>query len=154
MTTKDQERKAIAQIQKILAGLNDSYVCKALEGCLEIAEENIENDFWDSYKDRYEREKAKKEDLVLKVEKMRQDSNYWKTMYNKLADKKAEMSAEINKNLNEIEYLKATIKAMEQERMEEERKKDTENLEAKIKVQELENEVIKLKARLFDLLDK
>lgn len=154
MATKDQERKAIAQIQKILAGLNDSYVCKALEGCLEIAEENIENDFWDSYKDRYEREKAKKEELVLKSEKMRQDGDYWKTMYNKLADKKAEMSAELNKNLNEIVYLKATIDAMKQERMEEVNKKDTENLEAKIKVQELENEVIKLKARLFDLMDK
>ena len=40
MTTKDQERKALAQIRKIVEGLGEeSYIGIAFEGCFEIAEE-------------------------------------------------------------------------------------------------------------------
>lgn len=46
MTTKEQEKKALEQIRKIVSGLGeDSYIGTAFEGCFEIAEENIENDF-------------------------------------------------------------------------------------------------------------
>ena len=56
MTTKEQERKALAQIKKIIEGLGpDSYIGTAFEGCMEIAEENIENDFACSMKQRYEK---------------------------------------------------------------------------------------------------
>ena len=65
--TKEQERKALAQIKKILAGLgndpDNSYVCRAFEGCVEDAESNIENDFGDSYKTRYEYREAECERL-------------------------------------------------------------------------------------------
>lgn len=45
MTTKEQERKALAQIKKIVEGLGeDSYIAAAFEGCFEDAELNIEND--------------------------------------------------------------------------------------------------------------
>ena len=55
MTTKDQEREALAKIREIVDGLGpDSYIGTALEGCLEIAEENIENDFACSMKQRVE----------------------------------------------------------------------------------------------------
>lgn len=55
MTTKAQEREALAKIREIVAGLGeDSYVGKAFEGCFEIAEENIENDFVSSMKHLYE----------------------------------------------------------------------------------------------------
>ena len=54
MTTKEQERKALAQIEKILAGLEEgSYVRTAMQGMVEDAKSNIENDFADSYYDRY-----------------------------------------------------------------------------------------------------
>lgn len=57
MTTKEQERKALAQIRKIVEGLGaDSYVATAFEGCFEIAESNIENDWACSMKQRAERE--------------------------------------------------------------------------------------------------
>lgn len=53
MTTKEQERKALAQIRKIVDGLGeDSYIGMAFEGCFEIAAENIENDFGCSMKQR------------------------------------------------------------------------------------------------------
>lgn len=55
MTTKEQERKALAQIKKIIDGLGEnSYVGTAFEGCFKVAEENIENDFACSMKQRAE----------------------------------------------------------------------------------------------------
>lgn len=55
MTMKEQERKALEQIKKIVAGLGeDSYIGTAFEGCFEIAENNIENDFACSMKQRAE----------------------------------------------------------------------------------------------------
>lgn len=45
MTTKEQERKAIEQIRKIVEGLGEnSYVGTAMEGVMEVAEQNIECD--------------------------------------------------------------------------------------------------------------
>lgn len=45
MTTKEQERKALEQIRKIVEGLGEySYVGTAMEGVLEVAEQNIEYD--------------------------------------------------------------------------------------------------------------
>lgn len=55
MTTKEQERKALAQIRKIVESLGeDSYIGMAFEGCFEMAAENIENDFGCSMKQRAE----------------------------------------------------------------------------------------------------
>lgn len=58
--TKDQEREALEKIKAILDTLGpDSYVGTAFEGCLEIAEDNIGNDFACSMKQRVEKlEKA------------------------------------------------------------------------------------------------
>jgi len=58
--TKDQERKALASIKKIVEGLGpQSYIATAFEGCFEDAEQNIENDFACSMKGRYEAEHEK-----------------------------------------------------------------------------------------------
>lgn len=55
ITTKDQERKALAKIREIIEGLGpDPYVGTAFEGCFEIAEQNIEDDFACSMKQRAE----------------------------------------------------------------------------------------------------
>jgi uncharacterized protein YktA (UPF0223 family) len=46
MTTKEQEIKALEQIKAIVAGLGeDSYLAAAFDGCFELAEDNISNDF-------------------------------------------------------------------------------------------------------------
>ncbi len=53
--TKEQELKALEKIKKIVADLGeDSYISMAFEGCFEIAEDNIENDFGCSMKQRAE----------------------------------------------------------------------------------------------------
>ena len=45
IATKDEERKVLEQIRRLIDGIGgtDSYIGAALEGCLEIAEENIRN---------------------------------------------------------------------------------------------------------------
>lgn len=66
MATKDQERKALDKIRKIVADLGeDSYIGMAFEGCFEIAEENIENDFACSMKQRAEAAEKKVKTLEL-----------------------------------------------------------------------------------------
>ena len=53
--TKAQEREALEKIKAIVAQLGPrSYVGTALDGCLEDAEVNIENDFGDSMKARWQ----------------------------------------------------------------------------------------------------
>lgn len=51
MTTKEQERKALERIRKIVADLGEnSYISYAFEGCFEKAEENIDGDMACSWK--------------------------------------------------------------------------------------------------------
>lgn len=88
MVTKEQERKALNQIKKIVDSLGeDSYIAMAFEGCFEDAETNIENDWACSWKQRAEQndkyatqwekecsERAKeKEDLLKKVEELQEE---------------------------------------------------------------------------------
>lgn len=68
MTTKEQERKALAQIKKIMDSLEaDSYINTAFAGCLEIAESNIENDWACSMKDRAESAEAREEAAKARI---------------------------------------------------------------------------------------
>lgn len=60
IATKDQEREALAKIKKIVEGLGpQSYIGTAFEGCFEDAEENIDNDFGFSMKQRFQSEHEK-----------------------------------------------------------------------------------------------
>ena len=83
MTTKEQDRKALERIRKIVAELGEgSYIGMAFEGCFEIAAENIENDFGCSMKQRAESAEKKAEtleldnrDLRLAVKKAKEDAS-------------------------------------------------------------------------------
>lgn len=58
ITSKAEERKALSQIKKIVDGLGEnSYIAAAFDGCFEIAEDNIGNDFCCSMKQRLETER-------------------------------------------------------------------------------------------------
>ena len=64
MTTKEQERKALEQIRKIVESLGEqSYIGTAFEGCFEKAEENIEYDAAFSWKAEAECERKKAQAL-------------------------------------------------------------------------------------------
>ena len=81
--TKDQEREALAKIKAIVESLGpDSYVGTAFEGCFEIAEDNIGNDFACSMKQRVDAVvlenmnlKEKLKDLQEKLEKSQEAYN-------------------------------------------------------------------------------
>ena len=72
MVTKEQERKALEQIRKIVDSLgSDSYIATAFDGCFQDAEENIENDFALSMKGRYLTESKKAKDLRSEVDRLK-----------------------------------------------------------------------------------
>lgn len=88
---KDTERAFLNEIKEILEGLGEnSYCAMAFEGCVEDAEDNIENDFGNSMKQRLESEKTKRIEVELG--------------YNRLVDERdaqgqriAELEAEVQK---------------------------------------------------------
>lgn len=90
IATKDQELKAVEKIRKIVESLGaDSYVGTAMEGVLEIAEENIQNDFACSMKNRAEL--AERE----------------------LKDTSSRLSGKINELQNTIEHLQIEKKGLQ-----------------------------------------
>lgn len=71
MSSKEQERKALAQIRKIVDGLGEnSYIGMAFEGCYEIAEENIEKDFGGSMKSRCEYSERKLKEAQERISEL------------------------------------------------------------------------------------
>lgn len=85
MTTKEQERKALEKIKKIVEELGEnSYVGTAFEGCFRDAEDNIEDDAAYSMKTRFEYSEKKlaaalEENKTLKneLECVRAEKELW-----------------------------------------------------------------------------
>lgn len=135
--TKDEEFKALEKIKKIVEELGeDSYIGAAFEGCFEVAADNIRNDFMCSMKQR------------------------WQS-----AEKKAEKySQELKERDNQIEQRKKEIKGLESDR--DALTKKSESLsdnntklwnqygECRERVEQAEMEIMKLKAKLYDLICK
>lgn len=140
MTTKEQERKALARIRKIVAELGeDSYLATAFDGAWEIAEENIENDFGNStkfYVDKYNGTDSravaaenKIRELTAEVEFQKGEAEFHKKAY-----------VEKNKDYNgACEKIEELVKARQ---------------DAEERVEALELETMKLKAKLYDLMMK
>ena len=138
----EQERKALEQIRKIVAGLGEnSYVATAFEGCFEDAEENIENDFalsmngrWQDAEQKIEQYKAVRDELVeenkqlaTEVREANEDAEYWHERYNNMSKRFDELGEINTKNWNNFR-------------------------EQEDRVEALEAEIIKLKAKLYDLM--
>lgn len=136
MATKAEERKALAQIEKIIEELGaESYIGKAFEGCAEIARDNIDSDFWNSMKDQrdaatkreYEAsQKAQK--LRDEVKKLNEEKDDWKSCAEKLRGNWREAKDIATENWKKFR-------------------------EQEDKVEALQMEIIKLKARLFDMME-
>ena len=121
MSTKEQEMEALQKIKEILSGIDpNGYVATALDGCLEIAEDNIGNDFLcsmqqradsatdeaDAYRDlseKYKHEcikyKAENEQLELRIAEDRKN-------YTSILQK---LNNEVEEKEKEICYLKAKL---------------------------------------------
>lgn len=96
MITKEQELKALAQIRRIVDGLGeDSYIAAAFEGCFEIAEDNIGNDFACSMKQR--------------AEKAEQDAAYFQNAANTFSSDCEKATEENRKLKEELEKTKKRV---------------------------------------------
>ena len=144
MSTKDQERKALEQIKKIISGLGEgSYLATAFEGTFEDAEENITYDAAYSWKQRAVRawdeiaewkEKANEnasQALKLRDEKDAavKDAEGYRKMYSEVCISGDALIQETTKLTANVNELKDAITAKD-------------------------NEIMALKAKLFDLLYK
>ena len=134
LPSKEQERKALEQIKKILKGLGDnpdnSYVCRVFDGCVQDAESNIENDFADSYRSRYEYREAECERLEEEIDKAKERA--------KEAERRQKMAEGLLQTKTEEvdKWINLYNSAAELQR----------------KVEEQELEIIKLKAKLYDMM--
>ena len=149
MTMKEQERKALEKIKAIVEGLGEnSYIGTAFEGCFEIAEGNIENDFACSMKQQRD---------AAEVELANADNNY-KVLKSELSRVKIDNDRLVKEKevLNEL-VTETTNKYTDKNReLSEVLKKIAEGNhkieEMKQRAAEKDYEITKLKARLYDLL--
>lgn len=73
--TKRNERDTLEAIRQMVADLGpDSYLATAFQGCFEIAEQNIENDFADSLQGRLEIAEKKLRDEIAEKQKVRDEA--------------------------------------------------------------------------------
>ena len=137
MATKEQERKALEQIRKILAGLgNDSYVAAAIDQMvLNMAEENINNDWLFSPSDRINSlEKAesaarvKAQEAAEKLESMKASRDEWQ----RKAEREDGKAEEYKKAL-ETEYARNTENAHQFRKIEEQNEGETLRHDDKVK---------------------
>lgn len=148
MTTKEQERKALEQIKKIVAGLGEgSYVATALDGMFEDAEENIENDFALSWKDRAQT--AEKRLAELQADYNRQISE--------MSARRVEAENEVHEREERLiaactERDENAIDAKEWHERHDRESEARAKAEATVAAQE--TEIIRLKAKLYDMMTK
>lgn len=144
MATKQQEREALNKITAIIKELGeDSYIAAAFDGCLDVAEQNISNDFMCSMKE--QAEDAQKEVANLLAENRKQADSL-----QALSEAVAQKQKNIDGRDEQITNLNSIIK-MQADRI----KELEEGVESSAsRVMALENENVHLKARLYDILMK
>lgn len=142
MMTKDEERAVLRKIEKLIKSTEEgSYIRAAFEGCIEDAEENITNDWACSWKDRAASAEHRAED----AEKRKSEAE------------KAARAAQA-----ELEVAKATVQ-QEARRADKYCELYTKSLEArnamtddtnaaKAEAEALRQQIIELKARLYDFM--
>lgn len=151
LSTKDQEREALKKIKEIVAGLGEgSYVAAAFEGCFEIAEDNIGNDFSRSMKQIAD---SAREDLEMvykenrKMERKVQDQAKVLTEFNEERERLNKENKAANERINDLIEKQNYIlsESAENARKYNMAEKDNKALRA---------EIIQLKAKLYDYIIK
>lgn len=151
MTTKEQERKALEQIRKIVAGLGEnSYIGTAFEGCFEIAAQNIDNDWACSMKERKEAAEFAEDELRTRVA---DQAEQIKKLHSRIDNLLLQLSEE-EKALDTKDYRIAELDASRKEISAQCIKHWNDLQAAEAKLDEKEEEITRLKAKLYDLLTK
>lgn len=142
MMTKDQERQVLKEIKELIDSTgSDSYIEAAFAGCVEIAADNIDNDFMTSLKDRAEEANKREAEKALELQEQK-DIN--KALQNRIEDLTRMLNVEEEAKENYMNNAHTLNEELHQE------KKNVEGLERQI--EGLEDEIIKLKAKLYDLM--
>lgn len=144
IATKEEERKALDKIRKIVESLGEqSYVGTAFTGAFEMAEENIENDFGSSTQAYIDGYREKDKEISMFGETLKEKDTMIKNLHDRLED----ANEQFKKN-HELENANAGFIAKErQEYLDRANKAEEKN-------KELAMEIITLKAKLYDLLVK
>ena len=134
MMMKEDERKALKKIRELMGSLgSDSYVATAFEGCADIAESNIDNDFMCSMKQRAESAEEESRKAFLLISDQQKEIN--------------KLKADLETANNELERLCNVNSELQRDT-----RKFSKTAEAQLK--EKDAEIIRLKARLFDYMTK
>lgn len=145
MTTKAEENKALEQIKKIVSALGaDSYIAIAFEGCFEVAEGNIDNDFACSMKQRAESAERQAQQKIKEAEASKAEikrlEGINKEMRRDLEGTEQTLANERKQNAEEISRLNGIISECH---------RDLEGTGQQIA--DLKAEIIRLKAQVYDL---
>lgn len=133
--TKAEERKALDRIRKIVAEAGaDSYIATALDGALDLAESNITEDaahscrwYMNKYYDHEREAREQRENAAAELQDAKAEADAWREAAGELKDK-----------------WRAAIAEAEKARADKNK--------AVVRQAELEQEVMKLKAMLFDYM--
>lgn len=145
MTTKAEEYKALDQIKQIVSALGaDSYIATAFEGCFEVAEGNIDNDFACSMKQRAESAERQAQQKIKEAEASKAEvkrlEGINKEMRRDLEGTEQTLANERKQNAEEIRRLNGIISECH---------RDLEGTGQQIA--DLKAEIIRLKAQVYDL---
>lgn len=153
MVSKEQERKALEQIKKIVDSLGaDSYIATAFDGCFEDAQENIENDFALCMKDRYETERKRAKDLQEEVDRLKADLRKEKEVSEELGKAIKKTQEQENATIQMIESERDTLKCQVADLLDRESELVGLRDDAECRAEVAEAEIIRLKAKLYDLI--
>mgnify|MGYP000611017138 CR=1 FL=1 len=155
MSTKQQEREALKKICEIVDALGpDSYIATAFEGCFEDAQENIENDWACSMKGRVDdldQENTRLKERVKELEvKLAESDKDYEAAHEAAIALTRERDDEISELKKKCEELGEAYKDMNRKRAEDSKIAEENMRRAK----KAEDEVIRLKAMLFDYMVK
>lgn len=151
MTTKETERKALELIRSTVEKLGpNSYVGTALEGCFELAEENIENDFALSMKDRWEAASEARDACQHRIVEMATEISTLKTQLQLGGDETNELRKKLEDEHEDVKWWSEKAQSYSTEI-----KSLRDKLaNAEAKAREKDEEIIRLKAKLYDLMMK
>ena len=153
MVTKEQERKALEQIKKIVDSLGaDSYIATAFDGCFEDARENIENDFALCMKDRYETERKRAKDLQEEVDRLKADLRKEKEVGEEPGKAIKKTQEQENATIQMIESERDALKCQVADLLDRENELVSLRDDAECRAEVAEAEIIRLKAKLYDLI--
>lgn len=149
MVTKNDERKALEKIKKIVEELgDDSYISVAFEGCFDIAEENINNDFACSMEQKYNNEHEQ-------VVRLLKEISDWNDDYLKQEAEIERLKKEIETKDQMLEQERSFKREVKKELASADREVETlrnivEHLNEVVEAQD--KKIMELKARLYDYI--